>query len=370
MTTNESVLQTQGDLNWVVSELDDIIGIDTEFHRRRTFFPQPCLLQLATSKGAYIVDLLSPLNLAGLESKLFSNENVKVTHSPREDLELLYVVFGAKLPNLIDVQLAHSFVSSDAALSYSALVDFYLKFQLKKNKKLTQSDWRSRPLTRTQVDYALDDVRFLIPLWDQIRCRLRELDRLSWFLEEMQHYFLPVYEFSLGEIAAFSTHLDWNPIDLRVYFGILEWRERTARSRNVPRERVLSNKTVRSAVECHDKSVDFFKERFQDSGRKLHRLIYRIKLTTSQTNTLHFLHESSFGQSPEKEELFRKTKEPIRQLVLQKSNSLNLALDTLGRSSRISSWISYYDEHQQFPPTFGTWREKILGTELREILNS
>lgn len=316
------------------------------------------------------MDLLAPLNLAALESKLFSNDCVKVTHSPREDLELLYVIFGAKLSNLIDVQIAHSFVSADAALNYSALVDYYLGFPLKKNKKLTQSDWRSRPLTRTQVEYALDDVRFLIPLWDQIRCRLRVHDRLSWFLEEMQHCFLPVYEFSLGEIAAVSTQSAWNPIDLRVYFGLLEWRERTARSRNLPRERVLSNKTIRLLVEYHDRSEDFFKQHFKGPGRKLHRLICRIKRTTSQTNALHFLHESIFGQSPEKRELFHKTKEPIRQLVLQKSKTLNLALDTLGRSSRISSWISYYDVHQRFPPTFGTWREKVLGTELREILNS
>lgn len=317
-----------------------------------------------------MVDLLAPLNLAALESKLFSKESIKVTHSPREDLELLYVTFGAKLPNLIDVQLAHSFVSFDGALNYSALVDHYLDVPLKKNKNLTQSDWRARPLTRTQIDYALDDVRFLIPLWDQIRRRLQELDRLAWFLEEMQHCFLPVYDFSLGEIAAISTQFDWNQIDLRVYFGLLEWRERTARSRNLPRERVLTNKTLRSAVEYHGKSKDFFEERFNKTGRKLHRLIHRIKQTSSATNTLHFLQESVISQSSAKRELFHKTKEPIRQLVLEKSNSLNLALDTLGRSSRISSWISYYDEYRQFPPTFGTWREQILGAELREILES
>lgn len=370
MTTNKSVIQKQIDLDRVVSELDEIIGLDTEFYRRKTFFPHPCLLQLATSSGAYIVDLLSPLNLVGLESKLFSDELVKVTHSPREDLELLFLIFGAKLPNLIDVQLAHSFVSTDASLNYSALVDNYLELPFKKNKELTQSDWRTRPLTSTQIDYALDDVRFLIPIWDKIRSRLLELDRLAWFLEEMQIFFLPVYEFALSDMAALRTQSDWNQVDLRVYFGILEWRERTARSRNLPRERVLSHKTVRLMVECHDHGIDFFKERFRGLGSKLHRLISRIKRATNQSKTLRFLNGDSLSQLSEKRELFHRTKEPIKHLVFRKSDSLTLALDTLGRSTQINRWISFFHESHEFPPTFGNWREEILGAELREILNS
>ena len=368
LKTEESVIETQNDLDQVVSELDDVIGMDTEFHRRRTFFPKPCVLQLSTSTGAFIVDLLAPLDLTELESALFSEDRVKITHSPREDLELLHLIFGAELPNLVDVQLAHAFVSTDAALNYSSLVAHYLDHPLDQNKKMTQSDWRKRPLTPTQIKYACDDVRFLLSLWDQIRATLKKKGRLSWFLEEMQYYFQPVYEFALSDLTAIPARIDWNAMELKTYFGLLEWRERTARSRNLPRERVLTQKEIKIAVEHHYEGIDFFRKHFHGFGKSLCRLISRIKKGNSNCNDLHF----SFGQvqTTHKRELFHRTKEPIKQLVAQKSESIQLALETLGRSNQISHWISHYDEHHKFPPSFGAWREEVIGTELREILNS
>lgn len=368
LKTKESVIERQSDLDRVVSELDDVIGMDTEFHRRRTFFPRPCVLQLSTSIGAYIVDLLAPLDLTELESALFSEGRVKVTHSPREDLELLHLIFGEELPNLVDVQLAHAFVSTDAALNYSSLVERYLDLPLEQNKKLTQSDWRKRPLTPTQIKYACDDVRFLLPLWDQIRSLLKKTGRLSWFLEEMQHYFQPVYEFTLTDLTAIPAQNDWGAMELKIYFGLLEWRERTARSRNLPRERVFTQKEIKIAVEHHQRDIEFFQKNFRGFGKGLHRLISRIKKGNSKYNDVNYI--LGHKQSRHKRELFHRTKEPIKQLVAQKSDSMQLALETLGRSNQISNWISHYDEHHKFPASFGTWREEVIGSELREILNS
>lgn len=368
LKTEESLIQRQVDLDRVVSELDEVIGLDTEFHRRRTFFPIPCVLQLSTSTGTFIVDLLAPLDLSELEAKLFSENRVKVTHSPREDLELLYLIFGKELPNLVDVQLAHAFVSTDAALNYSSLVEHYLDYPLERNKRMTQSDWRKRPLTPTQIKYAGDDVRFLLSLWDQIRSRLDKLGRFSWFLEEMQYYFQPVYEFTLLDMTAIPAHIEWNVLELEIYFGLLEWRERTARSRNLPRERVITHKEIRLAVEHHRQGTEFFKNHFRGFGNSLHRLIARIKKGNSNRDDVRF----SFGhkETSQKRELIHRTKEPVKQLVATKSGSMKLALETLGRSNQISKWIFYYDEHLKFPPSFGAWREGVMGTELREILNS
>ena len=368
LKTEESVIESQSDLDRAVSELDDVIGVDTEFHRRRTFFPKPCVLQLSSSTNVYVVDLLAPLDLTELEAALFAEDRVKVTHSPREDLEVLHLIFGSDLPNLVDVQLAHAFISTDAALNYSSLVERYLDHPLKQNKKMTQSDWRKRPLTRTQIKYACDDVRFLLTLWVQIRTLLKEKGRLSWFLEEMQHYFQPVYEFSISDLTAIPAHADWNALELKLYFGLLEWRERTARSRNLPRHRVLTQKEIRIALEHHHDKINFFRKQFPRFGESLHRLISRVKRGNPNSEELGF--KISHEQAARNRELLHRTKEPIKQLVATKSESLQLALDTLGRSNQISSWIAHYDEHHQFPPSFGAWREEIIGAELREILNT
>ena len=368
LKTNGAVIQRQSDLDRLVADMDTVIGLDTEFHRRKTFFPKPCVLQIGTSSGSYIVDLLAPLNLKELETTLFSEDRVKVTHAPREDLELLHLMFGSELSNLVDVQLAHAFLSTDASLNYSSLVDHYLDHPLKQNKRLTQSDWRKRPLTLTQIKYAIDDVRFLIPLWDQIRTLLLKRGRLSWFHEEMQQYFQPVYEFALTDIAAIPAQSDWSPTESNVYFGLLEWRERTARSRNLPRERVLTHKDVRLLVEHHDQSFEFFLAHFRGQGRKLHRLISRVKSGSTFKNIKEF--PKTENRTSSNRELFQHTKEPIKRLVAKMSDSLSIAPETLGRSSQISDWISHYDEHENFPPTFGNWREELIGTELREILNA
>ncbi|MYD45223.1 MAG: hypothetical protein F4W92_02570 [Gammaproteobacteria bacterium] len=368
LKTEESFIQRQSELDRVVSELDDVIGMDTEFHRRRTFFPKPCVLQLSSSSGVYIVDLLAPLDLTELEIALFSEDRVKVTHSPREDLELLHLIFGLELPNLVDVQLAHAFVSTDAALNYSSLVEHYLGHPLEQNKKMTQSDWRKRPLTLTQIKYAFDDVRYLLSLWDQIRSLLKKMGRFSWFLEEMQHYFKPVYKFALTDLTAIAAQSDWNALELKIYYGLLEWRERTARSHNLPRERVVTHKEIKVAVEQHHQDVEFFQKHFHRIGKNLYRLISRIKKGNSNRYDLHFSLEHK--QTAHKRELFHRTKEPIKQLVAIKSDSIKLAAETLGRSHQISSWISYFYEYHDLPPSFGAWREEVMGTELREILNS
>ena len=368
LTISESVITQQTDLDRVVSDLNGIVGLDTEFHRRRTFFPQPCVLQITTSSGAFIVDLFAPLNLAWLEAALFKENCVKVMHAPREDLELFHLIFGAKLPNFVDVQLAHAFVSSNPSMNYSALVDFYLDVPLQQNKKLTQSDWRTRPLAPTQIEYALDDVRFLVPLWDEIRSRLVCSNRLSWFLEEVQYSFKSVYEFSLLDLSAIPSQLDWEQIEIQVYFGLLEWRERTARSRNLPRERVLSNKRLRLVVEHCDEDIAFFEEQFRGWGRSLHRLVARIKKGNFRPKHLNY--HCGRNRYRKTRELFHRSKEPIKQLVAQKSEDLNLASGLLGSGNQISTWISHYDEQREFPPSFGAWREEVLGKELRELLNS
>ena len=368
LKTSAAVIQQQSDLDQLVADMDAVIGLDTEFHRRRTFFPKPCVLQIATSSGAYIVDLIAPLNLKELEIALFSEDRVKVMHAPREDLELLHLVFGAELPNVVDVQLAHAFLSTDASLNYSSLVEHYLDHPLEQNKRLTQSDWRKRPLTHTQVKYAIDDVRFLIPLWDQIRTLLVKRGRLSWFSEELQRYFQPVYEFALMDMAAIPAQSDWSPTESNVYFGLLEWRERTARSHNLPRERVLAHRDLRLLVEHHDQSFEFFREHFRGQGRKLHRLISRVKNGSNFKNIKEF--PKTENRISSNRELFQRTKEPIKRLVAKTSDSLTIAPETLGRSSQISGWISHYDRYEDFPPTFGNWREELIGTELREILNS
>src|SRR5438128_1608944 len=52
----------------------------------------------------------------------------------------------------------------------------------------TRTDWRRRPLSPAQLRYALDDVRYLLPLADRLEARLREMGRESWADAEFRQF--------------------------------------------------------------------------------------------------------------------------------------------------------------------------------------
>ena len=101
---------------------EKIISIDTEFVRNKTFYPKLCLIQLGTSNGSYAIDPNKIKNLSIL-TKILRNKNIlKVFHSPRQDLEIFFNLFGFLPLNIFDTQIAFSFLCQEYQISYEKLV--------------------------------------------------------------------------------------------------------------------------------------------------------------------------------------------------------------------------------------------------------
>ena len=126
------------------------VGLDTEFMRERTYRAQLCLLQLATPQLCVCVDPLGPLPLTPLQVGLASPDVVKIMHAARQDLEVLWPLFGA-LPRLFDTQIAAALAGWPAQVGYAELVRQVLGVTLPKGQ--TRTDWSRRPLTGEQVEY-------------------------------------------------------------------------------------------------------------------------------------------------------------------------------------------------------------------------
>ena len=153
------------------------IGLDTEFLRERTYRAQLCLVQVATAEDALCIDPLKLASLVPLAQVLAAQGVLKIMHASRQDLEVLLPVAGLTQP-VFDTQIAASLTGLPAQVGYAHAVRHFLGQEL--DKSHTRTDWSRRPLSSQQIEYALDDVRYLLPLKSLLEEQLQKLGRLEW----------------------------------------------------------------------------------------------------------------------------------------------------------------------------------------------
>ena len=170
-------------LQKLVHELGPVaeFAFDTEFHRERTYYPQLALLQIAWPDGIALVDPMR-LDITPLAS-VFTGHASVIAHAAGQDLEVLDRACGCVPTNLFDTQIAAGFLGFSTP-SLSTLADRMLQIHLPKGDRLT--DWRQRPLTRAQLDYAAADVAHLLELTRLIRTQLEAAGRLEWAIQECE----------------------------------------------------------------------------------------------------------------------------------------------------------------------------------------
>src|SRR5262245_40788794 len=159
-------------------------GFDTEFVGEDTYHPHLCLVQVATPDRLILIDPLSAGPLDSFWKLVVDPANQVIVHAGREEVRLCRLWTGQTPGNLFDLQIAAGVVGLAYPLGHGTLVSQVVGVQLTKGETLTE--WRNRPLTRQQVAYAFDDVRYLLPLWQRLSARLDELGRADWAREEFQ----------------------------------------------------------------------------------------------------------------------------------------------------------------------------------------
>jgi ribonuclease D len=160
------------------------IGLDTEFVGEDSYHPKICLIQLATTETLYLVDpfAFADDELRPLWDLLIDPSRLVVVHAGREEVRLCHRAIGRTPGNLFDLQIAAGLVGMVYPIGHGTLVAEVLHQRLAKGETLTE--WRTRPLTRAQIRYAFDDVRYLLPLWHHLSSRLEQLGRLEWARED------------------------------------------------------------------------------------------------------------------------------------------------------------------------------------------
>ncbi len=181
-------IDTDPGLEAVVGELGevDVVAIDTEFHRERTYFPKLALVQLGWTSGSGTTEiaLVDPLAVS-LEplAKILTGDSVTLMHAAGQDIEVLELACGVVPSQLFDTQVAAGFVGYSTP-SLTSLVEGELGVRLTKGDRLT--DWLRRPLGEAQLTYAASDVMHLGALRDCLVAQLEELGRLDWAFDECE----------------------------------------------------------------------------------------------------------------------------------------------------------------------------------------
>jgi ribonuclease D len=234
----------------------DFITIDTEFLRETTFWPELCLIQMASPDLEVLVDPLAK----GLDLKpffdLMANPAVtKVFHAARQDIEIIHHL-GNLVPHpIFDTQVAAMVCGFGDSVSYDQLVNRITGAHLDKSSRFT--DWSRRPLSDKQLEYALADVTHLRDVYLHLKAQLEREGRALWLTEEMA---------ILESPATYDLHPDnaWQrlkarlrkPSELAILRSVAAWREREARSRNVPRSRVLKDDAIYEIAQQQPKDAE------------------------------------------------------------------------------------------------------------------
>ncbi|MDX8540189.1 MULTISPECIES: ribonuclease D [Mesorhizobium] len=240
------VITTQAELESAIAafEKSEFVTVDTEFIRETTFWPILCLIQMAAPGLTALIDPLAPdIDLKPFFRLMANEAVVKVFHAARQDIEII-VHLGDLMPHpVFDTQVAAMVCGFGDSVSYDQLVQRITGARLDKSSRFT--DWRHRPLSDKQLDYALADVTHLIDVYKKLSAELKRENRAHWLNEEME---------VLTSRQTYDPHPEdaWKrlkmrlrkPQELAIVQAVAAWREREARERDVPRGRVLKDDAI------------------------------------------------------------------------------------------------------------------------------
>ncbi len=165
---------------------EGILALDTEFVWNRTYLPRLGLVQFGCRSACWTLDCLTGTHTEPLRELLEDARVVKILHDARQDLQHLRHYTDALPKNVFDTQLAAAFAGFPAGRGLQALLFEAIGVGLPKTETLT--DWLHRPLTSAQIRYALDDVRYLPALRDELLSRAEALGTRAWLAEDLSRY--------------------------------------------------------------------------------------------------------------------------------------------------------------------------------------
>jgi ribonuclease D len=219
------------------------IALDTEFVSEHTYRPELCLIQVSTPQRLAVIDVMVVRDVRPFWQAVADGSHETIVHAGRGEMEFCLLAAGRLPKDLFDVQLAAGLAGIEYPAGYGTLVAKLLGETSEKHE--TRTDWRKRPLSKRQLDYAVLDVYYLGLIRDRVYARLEELGRLSWMKEETATW--------CEELCRATSSERWRRVSgnsgldrrsLAIVHELWKWREGVAQHRDQPARRVLRDDLI------------------------------------------------------------------------------------------------------------------------------
>jgi len=212
--------------------------LDTEFVRTKTLTPLLGLVQLNDGERVSLIDPVRISDLSPLADLLTNTQCIKVLHACSEDMEAFLASLNVVPAPVFDTQFAAQLAGIGATMGYANLIETLLGITLDKGESRT--DWLARPLSKSQCEYAANDVIHLLPAYESIvdKLTVQQIDIVyseSALIADKKRASLP------DDYAYLTLKNTWklNAKQRYVLRALAKWRIQRARTKNMALNFVL-----------------------------------------------------------------------------------------------------------------------------------
>nr|WP_274613156.1 ribonuclease D [Vibrio vulnificus] len=349
----------------------DVVMLDTEFVRTRTYYPQLGLIQLFDGETLSLIDPTVLTDMSEFTELLKDASVMKVLHACGEDLEVFHNAFGTIPMPMVDTQIMAAFLGHGLSTGFAALVEQYLNVELDKSESRT--DWLARPLSDKQLEYAAADVHYLLPLYEIL---LDKVTAAGWWQAAQQESELQASK-RVKTPNADNAYLDikgaWQlkPRELAILKPLATWRMQEAIRRDLALNFVFKENDLLTVARLGLTSFKRMEEEGMDlrsiqrHGNRIAAMVKSARETDPEDYPTPI---ERLMDLPGYKQLFKKLKDE----VTHASKATGLASEFLASKKQINHLISWVWKHKRdqsrLPDLMQGWRLDILGEKMNKLI--
>ncbi|UIP23964.1 ribonuclease D [Acinetobacter towneri] len=347
---------------------NSIYGLDTEFIKVDTLWPKLGVFQININDQVYLLDGTA-LNLSAFWEKLFQAQQ-NIFHACGEDIDLIYHYAQKKnLNNVFDTQVGMSFLGHGLQVSYQNALKTMLNVDIDKGQ--TRSDWLARPLSDEQLNYAANDVLYLMQLADKVQTDLKQHYLLDFAHEDCRNLTQEIGEETPLELLYQDVgNYRHSRRQLMQLQQLAVWREQMVKALNQPRSFILRNSTMLDLAEKNPKN------QFQLSNIKDLRPHIVREHGKTILDLIKYLPDQSQWPLRMARPIRHSSKEVgenVEQVIQRAVQETQIPKEVLLRKKWLNALyqhVVFHNDEQDLPNYLLGWRYELLTRPLIEVLHA
>lgn len=191
--------QAESSISEIIRDCHNVIGVDTETTGLDCLKDKLKIIQIAIKDKPVNIFDMEKIGYDGIKllKDVLTGSKVKVFHNGKFDLKFLSTLGISINSNVFDTMLAEQVIMSGSAYKGFKLSDIAQKYSnIVLDKEFQKSNW-NQALTEEQLNYAAQDAKVLLDIYEH---QLKELERLN-LLETAElenNALIPTYKMELS----------------------------------------------------------------------------------------------------------------------------------------------------------------------------